>query len=283
VFDIQIDMVLGANKKIASSFKATMDGLKDFITAYGGALKDLAAQGQAAANDASDFWTNVFNKQWANTQAANAAAIKETIDTAQKLASGIPGAISSALYDAIKSGNFDDARQALRKALFESIIKQIIDISVAAVLTTGLIADKLVALSKVIKEAVATGDWTGVKDAIRDTVQSGIDAFNKLAPAIAGGVSGLIPDDGNVVTGARPGAAVSVNVPTITGIVAAPPWASSMVTAGENQLRAGDMQVQAANVQYQAANMQLESAHIIANALQSSDSRSFQRGTYNSL
>jgi chromosome segregation ATPase len=185
--------VVGANAEISESLKKTLDELEDFASTYGGKIEELRQKGQQAAKDAGDFWLNLFNKQWANTQRENAERISELLEIAQNLASGIPNAVASGLFDALESGDLDAAREKMREDLFRTVVQNILETATAAALATGVVGDKIAILAEAVQEALKTGDWSGVGDIVRELGAGVQEAFDQLSKNLLPELGGLIP------------------------------------------------------------------------------------------
>lgn len=130
--------------------------------------------------------------------AARAAILEMSKNIYETLYKSFESALAEGLFDAITSGNLDEAKRALEERLKKVVVQVIVDTAVKAAFATAAVADVLKKLSDEIAYAIATGDWSGVGAAIGAAVSTVTGILDQLASVLIPNLGGLFGGGGNV-------------------------------------------------------------------------------------
>lgn len=126
----------------------------------------------------------------------------------ETLSSSFASALSDGLLEAISTGDLDTAKKALEERLRKIVVQVIIDTAVKAALATAAVSEVLKNLSDAIAYAIATGDWSGVGEAITSAISTVTGIMQQLSNVLSPILTGLVPPPSQ-----RPGTPGSPNNP----------------------------------------------------------------------
>ncbi len=180
VVDMAVSVVVGGNKKISESGKKSAEEARALAKEYGAAFNDLAAEIDKSADVAGDFWTNLFNKDWANANALNAENLQKVLAGAKDFAGKYVGVLAGGIAEGIKSGDFEESKRAMLEKMYDTFVGSILQMAVATTLASGRVGQLMIDLQKEITNAIATGDWSKVNVMVGQITDEAGKAFTNF-------------------------------------------------------------------------------------------------------
>lgn len=190
VVDMAVSAVVGGNKKISEEGRKAAEDAAKLGKEYASSMNAAAGQGfvelgnriKEASNIAGDFWTNLFNKDWANANAELAGKLTEIKTMAQQAMQGAGQAMATGLKEALNSGDLEGAKRMMLEKLYDTLVNTIITSAAAAATAAAGIDGLIIKMS----EAIKAGDWTAALGIVDEITAKAGASFTNFVGQISG-------------------------------------------------------------------------------------------------